>query len=98
MLMETIKTGVAKRLILSLVLLFSIGGCAVYAPPPPAYSYFDSNGQTVYVTPQVVPAPVYVNPGYVWPPVFFNFGFNSWGGRGYYGGRGYHGGGRGRWR
>ena len=98
--MRSIKTGAAKRLTLSLATLLSVGGCAVYSQPP-TYTYFDSNGQTVYASP-VEPAPVYVAPtyvapAYIGPPVFFNFGFRSWGGH-----RGYHGdhyrGGRGHWR
>jgi hypothetical protein len=94
--MKSDKTGVAKRLTFSLVMLLGVGGCAVYSPPP-AYTYFDSNGQTVYASP-VEPAPVYVAPAYVapayiGPPVFFNFGFSSGGGR-----RGHFRGGRGHWR
>lgn len=69
--------GAAKRLILSLLTLSALGGCAVYAPPPEPYAY----GQ-----------PVYAAPVYVAPPLFFNFGFRHGGWGGHHGG-GHRGGG-----
>jgi hypothetical protein len=72
--------GAAKRLILSLIAVSALGGCAVYGPPAPGpYAYAtDANGQPIYAAP-----PVYANPGYpyyyhdpwyIGPPLFFNFG------------------------
>lgn len=76
--------GAAKRLILSLLTLSALGGCAVYAPPPEPYAY----GQPVYGAPLVYAPP----PVYVAPPLFFNFGFRH-GGRGGHHGGGHRGGG-----
>ena len=69
--------GATTRLILSLLALSALSGCAVYAPPPEPYGY----GQ-----------PVYGAPVYVAPPLFFNFGFRH-GGRGGHHGGGHRGGG-----
>lgn len=64
------------------VAALSLGGCAVYGPPPPAYygqggGYY-GGGQPVYAQ----PAPVYVG-----PPVSIGLGFGYWGGRGWGGHR-----------
>ena len=95
--MKTLLTGAAKRLTFSLVLLAVLGGCAVYETTPATYSYYDSEGQLVYVTPRVVtPAPVYSYPRYVGPPVSLSFGFSSGHYHGYGGHRNsFHGG---HWR
>ncbi len=67
------------------VAAFSLGGCAVYGPPPPAYygqggGYY-GGGQPVYGQPVYAqPAPVYVG-----PPVSIGLGFGYWGGRGWRG-------------
>jgi hypothetical protein len=58
-------------------------GCAVYGPPPQAYS------QPVPVYAQggyYGPPPVYVQPApvYVGPPVSFGFNFGYWGGHGHH--------------
>jgi hypothetical protein len=81
-----------KTLSTVLVLAASLGGCAVYGPPP-AYTYYDTAPGPVYSQPgpvYVQPAPVYVEPApvYVGPPLWFglNFGYSSgrhgWGGHG----------------
>ena len=105
MTMNSTLKGAAKRLTFSLILLSALGGCAVYGPPPGPYAYgTDANGQPLYTTPPVYPAPYYpyyYDPLYLGAPLFFGFGANYWGGRGgYRGGRGGgrgggHGGGRG---
>lgn len=94
-----------KPLSMALALSASLGGCAVYGPPP-TYTYYESvpssvQSGTVYSQPAPVyvqPAPVYVQPApvYVGPPVWFgfNFGYRSGGGR-HHGGGGRHYGGRG---
>jgi hypothetical protein len=73
---------------LTLALSVSLGGCAVYGPPP-TYTYYESApAATVYSQPAPVyvqPAPVYVHPApvYAGPPVWFgfNFGYRSGGHR-----------------
>ena len=79
---QSIK-GAAKRLILSLIAVSALGGCAVYGPPGPGtYTYAtDANGQPIYAAPPVhaYPGyyPYYYEPWYIGPPLFFNFGFHS---------------------
>jgi hypothetical protein len=85
-----------KTLAVALALSGSLGGCAVYSPPP-TYSevrYYDR--APVYVEPAptyVYPAPVIVQPApfYAAPPVWFGLNFHyrgggghGWGGRRHY--------------
>lgn len=71
-----------KRIVLTVVAVaaavVSMGGCAVYGPPPAYYGQGGYYGQGAYYQPQpvyVAPAPVYVG-----PPVTVGFGFGYWGG------------------
>lgn len=83
--MKTFNTRVAKRMLISLVGLAALGGCAVV---PYNSGYYE----------QPYGGPVYAaQPVYVAPVVNFGFGYRSRGyyGPRYYGGGGYHG--RGRW-
>lgn len=103
--MKKVMKGVAKRLIISLVGLSALGGCAVYGPSGPYVYGTDANGQPIYAAPPVNSAlsyyypypyysPYYYDPVYLGPPVFFNFGFSSRSTGGFHGGgRGFHGGG-----
>ena len=84
--MKTLNTRVAKRMLISLIGLAALGGCAVV---PYNSGYYEQPGYG---------APVYAaQPVYVAPVVNFGFGYSSRGyyGPRYYGGGGYHG--RGRW-
>ena len=81
--------GAAKRLTFSLIVVSTLGGCAVYGPAYPPYAYdADPYGQPVYSAPPAYAAPVYVG-----PPLFLNFGFQyrSGGGRFHGGDRGFRG-------
>lgn len=91
--MNILTTGVAKRLIFSLLLAGSLGGCAYYGPPPATYDPYPYS---------------YGYPTYVGPPVSLDlgFGFYDYGrahhhrghGRVHHGHRGFSQGGRGHHR
>lgn len=51
--MKMLTTGVAKRLIFSLLLAGTLGGCAYYGPPAAYDPYPYSYGTPVYVGPPV---------------------------------------------
>lgn len=97
--MTTTLKSTAQRLTFSLLLLSTLGGCAVYGPAAGPYAYYgtDANGQAVYAAPPVATFPYYYGPAYVGPPMFLNFGFGGYwgGGRGGYRGGGGRGGGHG---
>lgn len=79
----------ATRLSLSLILLSTLGGCAVYGP-----GYYPAGGY--YANDPYYTQPAYAAPLYVGPPLFFSFGYRSGGDRGFRGeGHGFRGGGRG---
>jgi hypothetical protein len=79
--MKTQTKGVAKRLVISLLLAAGLGGCAVYGPPYSAYDGgYGYSGA----------------PAYVYPPVSVDLGFSYYDrGPRYHGGhhhwRGHHG-------
>ncbi len=73
--MKTQTKGVAKRLVISLLLAAGLGGCAVYGPPYAAY-----DGGYGYNS----------SPAYVYPPVSLDLGFSYYDrGPRYHGGRGW---------
>ena len=74
--MKILAKGAAKRLIFSLLLAGSLGGCAVYGPPPAAYG----------------PAPyAYGPPMYAGPSVSLDLGFGFYDfGRAYHRGHRVH--------
>lgn len=84
--MNILTKGAAKRLIFSLLLAVSLGGCAYYGPPPSGYDSYPYS---------------YGYPSYVGPPVSIDlgFGFYDYGrvhhSRGHRTHHGYHGGYRG---
>ena len=97
--MNKLMKGAAKRLIISLLVVSALSGCAVYGPPnPEPYTYgTDAYGQTVYAVPRGYSDPYYpyyYGPASAGPPVFFNFGYHSFSNhRGFRGGHdGYRGG------
>lgn len=59
--MKTQTKGVAKRLVISLLLVAGLGGCAVYGPPYSAYDGGYGYG---------------AGPAYVYPPVSVDLGFS----------------------
>lgn len=75
------KSRILAAATVSLVAL-SLGGCAVYGPPP---AYYGQNQGGYYPSQPVYsqPAPVYAAPApvYVGPPVSIGLGFGFWGGR-----------------
>jgi hypothetical protein len=84
--------GAAKRLLFSLSLAASLGGCAVYEPYPASYTAYDPYG---YRYPYGQPAYGDV-PAYVGPPVSLDLWFGSHRGHGFrgphgHGFRGHHG-------
>lgn len=91
-----------KTLTMMVVLSASLGGCAVYGPPP-TYTYYEpaaggTQSGPVYSQPAPVyvqPAPIYVQPApvYAAPPIWFGLNFGYWGGGGHrhgWGGRGHY--------
>jgi hypothetical protein len=80
--MNTDYQGIARRVVIALLLAAGLGGC-VYAPPYAAYDPY-------YY-------PTYGYPAYVGPPVTLDFGYyrhhhhHHHHGHGYYGGHGRHG-------
>lgn len=73
------KLKLASATVMAIAAL-SLGGCAVYGPPPAYYGQggpYYGGAQPVYAA----PAPVYVG-----PPVSIGLGFGYWGGRGWGGG------------
>jgi hypothetical protein len=86
--MNKYMKGAAKRLTFSLIIVSTLGGCAVYGPGYPPYASYDANPYYAQ--------PAYSAPAYIGPPVFLNFGFQhrSGGGGFHSGDRGFRGGGR----
>ena len=77
--MKMLTTGVAKRLIFSLLLAGSLGGCAYYGPPSSGYDAYPYS---------------YGSPTYYGPPVTIDLGFGYYNyGRSHHGGYrgGHHG-------
>jgi|GEM_PF-2943805 len=66
-----------KTLAVLTPLLFALGGCAVYGPPPEPVAYQAYPAGPIYAAPPVYAAP----PAYVGPPVYFSFGYRSGYGR-----------------
>ena len=93
--------GAAKRLIFSLLLTATMGGCAVYSPYPADYAYYPGYNSGYYpgYYPYGYSPPLYSGvPYYVGPPVTFDLWFSSgYGGYGHHGYHGYHGGHHGGW-
>lgn len=91
--------GVAKRLLFSLALLGSLGGCAVYDAGY-SYPYYSDPVYPVAPAYGYGPAPLYAAPPVYVPPPVFRFDYRSGGGyRWHDGGHGWRGGpGAHQWR
>ena len=87
--MNTAPKGAAKRLIISLLAMAALSGCAVYGPPPPGYGAYPAThyGQSYYgqgyyrEDPYYGGQAVYGPPAYYGPEVGIGIGFGFGGGR-----------------
>jgi len=98
--MKNLVKGAAKRLLFSLAVVTTLGGCAVYDAGY-GYPYYDDS---VYSAAPVYgygpysygPAPLYTAPPLYVPPPVLQFNYRSWGGHHWHDG-GRHSQGGGRW-
>lgn len=77
--MEMQIGGAAKRLILSLLLAWGVGGCAVYGPPYAAYPAHDTGYAPAYGYggySGYSGSSYYGGPAYAYPPVTLGLGFS----------------------